>query len=297
MNWKSKLFFIGILILLTGFLGIYYVAPKGICKKPINTNYSQPDDFGMRYDPIYAISDDSLELSGDFIYPFNTESGDKPPNNTLIVIHPHKANSTISYRYIKPFSDFPLNLVTFDSRGIDKSEGDYFTFGVQESKDVSSIIDRVVELYPDMRFGIYALMDSGNVALKAMEQDKRIEYGIIEHAFETTNEYLYHYSNYDFGLSLPYISDIIKNRSLAYLNITENEVKIHPEKIDQPILLLDVDTNTPFMSKLYNTIHSKTKFYTNLSKAKFEGHYYPDFDDLYYQCLYEFIQNYALLES
>lgn len=295
MNWKCKLSFITFLLVFTAYLGVFYVAPKGICKKPKIKNYSKPDDFGMRYDLMYAISEDSLELCGDFIYPFNLSPREVPPNNTLIVIHPHKLNSTVSYRYIKPFVDYPLNIVTFDSRGIDKSEGDYFTFGAKESQDVAAIIDRILELYPDMRFGIYALMDSGNIALKAMERDKRIEYGIIEHAFSDTKEYLSHYSDYDFGLSIPYISDIIKKRSLAFLDITEDEIKIYPEKIDQPILFLDVDLKTPYMYDLYNAVKSKAKFYMNLSKAKFKGHYYPDFDDIYYQCLYEFIQNYALL--
>ncbi len=280
------------ILILIGIVGFIYVLPKVLVKLSREVSGSTAADFGLRYDKIEVLSHDSLILYGDFIYPFGREYNKETSAHSVIVLHPLKYNTKWVYPILKPLTTLDVNFITFDSRGHGRSEGHLYTMGVNEAKDVSQIIDHILSIYPDHSFGVYARSNTGNIALKAMESDKRIQYGIIEnydlHPIETIEKL-----NYD---DVVVKNNILKNfllkRSLNNLEINEKECEIDLNKIKQPVLLLQNEYNINNLEILED----------KLVNAEVYKMYFPDNPYLYTSknikgksyllkdCLFDFIQ-------
>ncbi len=290
--WLYKLIGILSVIGLTFYLGLSYVAPRVILKLSRKVSTSTAADYGMRYDKCMVVSEDSLELKGDFIFPFDIEYGEEYGNHSLIVLHEISGNTKSIYPSIKSMITLNVNFISFDSRGHGRSEGFLYTMGLKEADDISKIIDSFVEKHPDHSFGIYAKGNSANVALKAMEQDKRIHYGIVEHYFPTTEEHI-RYLNYDDVLyNSSMINHYILDNTLKYLETTKDEVMVDASSITQPILMLSTPYNYDNMSLLYDTVSSENKYLIRFEENIMLSLTARD-DDGLYNCITEFIEMYS----
>lgn len=277
---------------LTIFIGFSYVAPRVILKLSRNISRSTAADYGMRYDDCLVVSEDSLELKGDFIFPFDLEYGEKYGNHSLIVLHEITGNTKSIYPFIKSMITLNVNFISFDSRGHGRSEGHLYTMGLKEAEDITKIIDSFVEKNPDHSFGIYARGNSANVALKAMENDKRIQYGIVENYFPSTEEHL-RYLHYDDVLyNSEMVSSLILDNTLNYLETTRDEVTIHTKDITQPILMLSSPGNYRNMALLYDTVSSQNKYLIPFDENVFYAFKMRKNDELY-ECVTEFIEMYS----
>ena len=253
---------IGILsvLLLTTYIGLSYVAPRIMLKVSREIASSQAADFGMRSDEKLVVSYDSLDLKGDFIYPFKTSFGEEPENHTLLILHPIGLNSRAIYSTAKSMISFGINFVSFDSRGHGRSDGHMYTMGIKEVQDVRAIIDAIVEEHPDHSFGIYARGNSSNIALKAMENDSRIQYGVVEHFYENTTDQIQALNHDDILYSNKYLNKYLVDKTLDFLKTTEAEINVNPERIQQPLLMLANPYNYNSLCHLYEDISSEDKY-------------------------------------
>lgn len=280
-------------ILFTTYVGVSYVAPRVILKLTRHVSTSSAADYGMRYEDCLVVSEDSLDLHGDLIFPFDLEHGQAYGNHSMIVLHEISANSKSSYQTIKPLITLDVNFITFDSRGHGRSDGFMYTMGNMEADDISKIIDSFIEKHPDHSFGIYAKGNACNVALKAMENDKRIHYGIVEHYFPTIKDHMKYINNDDVVYSSNFIDGYILDNTLDYLNTSKEELAINTELITQPILMLSTPYNLSEMSLLHDSVSSENKYLMVYKENIGLTTSYPRQDEGLLSCLTEFIEMYS----
>lgn len=271
------------------FIGVFYVAPIGVLKISKTQPISSASDFGMRNEPLLIVSEDTLNLYGEIAFPFHVDPGEAPPEYALIVLHPVNSNSLKSWQLERNLISMDINLVTFDMRAHGRSEGEYFTLGQKEVTDVKATIDLVREIYPNMKFGIWALGSSGNIALKALEMYD-IQFGIIEQFYANPDEYFYVINEDDIGLQIPFIANTIIKESYVYHEISHNNLKVNPKNIHQPLLILDIENEPSEVCDLYHELETQSKIFFPTNRMKLRGHFYPNSDDEFYQCIREFIQ-------
>lgn len=291
----KKIFLLFLTLTIIAVIGFVYVLPNVLVKLSREVSGSTAADFGLRYDKMEVLSEDSLILQGDFIYPFYRNYNEPTSSHSLIVIHPLKYNTKWIYPMLKPLTTLDVNFISFDIRGHGRSEGHLFTLGVKEAKDISKVIDHVISIYPDHSFGVYARTNTGNIALKAMENDKRIQYGIIEnydlHPMETIEKMNYD----DVFIKNKSIRNFILNKTIKNLDIDESECFIDVNKVSQPILLLQNIYNKENLDVLEDKlIHAEIyKMFFPENPALL---FYKDEKDSYdvKECVSDFINTQAL---
>ncbi len=249
INFKKIVLLLSTMILII-YVGISYVLPRVILKLSREVSTSTAADFGMRYDKVEVQSDDSLILYGDFIYPFERNYNQATSSHSMIVLHPLKQNTKSVYPLLKSFNNLDVNFITFDIRAHGRSEGHLYTMGIKEAKDVSLIIDYILELHPDHSFGIYARGNTGNIALKAMENDSRIRYGIIENFYKHPLETLQRFNYDDVFVKNKTLQDYILKQSMDFLDLNIEEHQPNLQRIDRPVLLLKTEYNKPELDYL-----------------------------------------------
>jgi uncharacterized protein len=136
---------------------------------PVEAQPAVLKEFGATAETIDFVSrDKALKIQGWWI-PAQANRG------TLIVLHGLGATRQDHLRWALPLWRSGLNLVLIDLREHGASEGDFFTYGFHEWKDVAGVIDtleaRKMGGGPIVVLGISA---GGSVAVSAAAHDQRI---------------------------------------------------------------------------------------------------------------------------
>ena len=289
----TKIIAILAILVATGFIGIHFVAPRVLLKLTREVSTSTAADYGMRFDEFEILTDDSLVLKGDFIYPFHNNVSDTPPTHSVIVLHPIKKNTRSLYTFLRYFTTLNSNFITYDSRAHGRSDGHMFTLGVKEANDVSLVIDRILELHPDHSFGIYARGNTSNIALKALIQDKRIRYGVLENYFDNATETLHYLNSDDVFVESEMFNTYLLKQALKFLKVKPEEIELDLTKVDQPILILSTKYNDDKLQKLFDKISSEDKYKRRFDKNVWLLPNAKD-DEGLKECLWDFLETYAI---
>lgn len=270
-------------------VGFVYVAPKILFKISRLAYRSTPADYGMRHDAFDVLTEDSLTLYGDLIYPFKPEIEDLPNQHTLIVLHPIKQNASMIFRHLKPFSNASFNMLCYDARGHGRSEGNMYTLGIKEADDVSACIDRMLELYPNQTFGIYAIDRTGQIALAAMQADERIQYGILsDFVFDATKQLKrLHYNDLLLG---NWANQFLLDRALAQIQLSISDLPVFPSQLRQNILFLDNALNRKELQRLNNQLDSSKIEVLQLPESKLLRSYVTQLEEPMVRGITKFIE-------
>lgn len=154
----------------------------------------------------------------------------------------------------------------FDSRAHGESEGEFCTYGYYEKEDISKIIDLIKKEQADVPIGIWGNSMGGAIAIQAMENDKRIDFGIIESTFTSLKQIAYDYKKRMlFGLGSRYISNRAVDKAGEIANFNPDEVSpiAAVKNIDQPIFIAhgDADKNISYLygQQLFDALGSTDK--------------------------------------
>lgn len=278
-----------LVLLATVYIGVNYVAPRVLLKISKTSRRSTAADFGMRFDPLVVVSKDTLDLQGELVFPWQIDMDDQIPNHSLIVLHPIKTNAKYVMPFIKHFINMPFNFILMDSRGHGKSDGYIYTLGIREADDISRLIDDMTERFPDHSFGIYARGNTSNIALRAMKNDKRIRYGVVEnHYLEPKDELASMYYD-DMLFSSDFVERNLLKEALQYLDVDQNALQIDYKEITQPVLLLSTDYNYAAMSALHDELGSDSKIIQLFKDNTFLRLGYGQEDEGLKACIEEFL--------
>ncbi len=108
------------------------------------------DDFDNKWDkhPLEVVTFDNLKLNAMYIINPNATTIDGR-TKVVIVSHGHICNLIHSIKYAIPFYNMGYNVVIYDQRYFGKSEGNYCTLGINETRDLCSVIDKTREVFGD----------------------------------------------------------------------------------------------------------------------------------------------------
>lgn len=128
-----------------------------------------------------------------------------PKNNTPIatcfLLHGYLRNSNGMLKFAEPLVAAGFQTILVDSRGSGSSEGDTFTFGINESKDLIQILDYLEKnKIAKPPFFVMGVSYGATTAILFGNQDKRIESIIAIAPFSSFEVALKHYMKLGFPL-------------------------------------------------------------------------------------------------
>jgi pimeloyl-ACP methyl ester carboxylesterase len=94
---------------------------------------------------------------------------------TVILLHGIRGDKSSLLGFARRFRDAGYRAVMPDLRGHGSSSGDFLTYGMVESKDVSQLLDSVAARCGEKRFVLFGYSYGGAVAIQTAARDSRVE--------------------------------------------------------------------------------------------------------------------------
>jgi hypothetical protein len=175
-----------------------------------------PEDYKVIYERVYFNSTDGIELSGWFI-PSKNET-----DTTIIMTHEDGETKSETFDWSYELYE-KYNLLYFDFRGCGESKGNFFSYGVNEVKDIEGVIKFLRDFREDFskKIVIFASKTIGFCVLKMIKDDnikvilyEPIDdiYGYIGKKLEKTGFFIF--KNYFIKKKLGI--DFLKNESFKF---------------------------------------------------------------------------------
>jgi uncharacterized protein len=188
---------------------------------------------------------------------------------TIVYLHGIGGFKESNIPFAKTLTSEGYNVLIYDQRAHGKSGGTFCTFGENEKKDLSKMLDSLLKRLPNVPVGIHGSSMGGAVALQCLEFDERLKFGIVESTFNTLENVVVEYGRDYFKFRSRWIARRVLSKSAVIANF--NPFAIKPvescKNIEQPMLIVhgDKDENIPiaFNIENYEALKSKDKeFYT-----------------------------------
>lgn len=268
----KKTLIILIILLLIIFFIIHSIAPYSIIRPYKKKQKNSPASLSLKADKISILTFDSLKLSAYFVY-----SKQDSIIGNVILLHGIGDSKESFFPLAKFFSNLGYNSLIIDSRAHGTSEGKYCTFGFYEKEDISSAIDFIQEKQgKKANIGIFGNSMGGAIALQAMENDKRISFGIVQSTFSDLQQIVRDYQARLLKISLPIVADYVLTRAGKIASFDPE--KVNPSEsaknISQPILMIHGDSDkhisVEYAKQNFSNLKSENK---NLFIVKNGNHY------------------------
>jgi uncharacterized protein len=256
-----------ILLFIFSIIGFALIVEFALPHWPIRpwarTSNVKPSDYGLRDEPFDLEVDSGLILRG-YLIEATTKA-----KATIVYLHGIGGFKESNIPFAKTLTSEGYNVLIYDQRAHGKSGGTYCTFGENEKKDLSKMLDSLLKRLPNVPVGIHGSSMGGAVALQCLEFDERLKFGIVESTFNTLENVVVEYGRDYFKFRSRWIARRVLSKSALIANF--NPFAIKPvescKNIEQPMLIVhgDMDENIPiaFNIENYEALKSKDKeFYT-----------------------------------
>lgn len=270
----SKTFFkrfivVVVLFSVTTFLLATYVLPYAILQPKRLVLDIAPASVSENFSPVsIAISEN------DSIRGYLFEPSKQATKGTLILVHGIGGAKEHFFPLAAKLNQDGYNALVMDNRAHGNSDGLYTTYGYKEKRDISLLVDYLLQKHPDLKVGIWGSSMGGAIALQAMEQDKRIQFGIVESTFTDLPQITYDYQKrFSAGIGLRFLSDYVLAQAGVIAGFDPKSVS--PLKavknIQQPVFLAHGDQDQRITYKysemLFNNLSSKDKSFELIKGA------------------------------
>ena len=178
-----------LLILVTGYIGLYHIAPYAIVMPPrADCTAYEPEIYGVDAESVLIQTKDNIELNG-----YWSKSKQDSVRGVIIFVHGIGGCKEAYLGSASNLAEQGIASVLFDNRAHGQSSGEYSTYGFKEKQDISEIVDYIKSKNPEVPVGIWGNSLGGAIAIQAMEYDERIEFGIIESTFTDLGQIVFDY--------------------------------------------------------------------------------------------------------
>ncbi|VXB90432.1 conserved hypothetical protein [Flavobacterium sp. 9AF] len=269
-----------LLFLLLGFLFLHFYVPRFITeiKNPLIESFKrkQPpqtkDSFqntSLQGKEFQITSFDDTTISC-----YLTYSNLPVTKGTIILLHGIRSRKEHFVALSQHLSLLGYNAVAVDLRAHGQSGGTHCTFGVKEKKDISKLVDYLVEKEKiTTPIGVWGQSLGGAIGLQALGNDKRIAFGIIESTFTDFETITHDYFQFHLGFNFKPLTHYLVHRAgkIADFNPEEAKPIAYCEKITQPILLVhgnqDQRIHIQYAKENYAAIPSSQKEFLEINQA------------------------------
>lgn len=187
-------------------------------RSPLGNN---PSDYGLVAERMRFEVEAGLEIAGYFIHALTPT-----PKGTIMILHGIGSCKEHSLLKAKMAAESGFRAVIYDARAHGESEGEHCTFGIEESKDVSKILDILEVSHPtQLPYFIWGHSLGGAVALLALENEPRFKAGVIESTFTSLDQVAVDYMSNIFGFGRKKITDKLLLRMGKQANIDLLSIK------------------------------------------------------------------------
>ncbi len=154
-----------------------------------------------------AVGPPEASLSVSIVEP----SSQQPPRGTLLVLHGIWGRSLWMLGTAQMLAEEGYRAVLVDLRGHGKSTGEKVTYGIQESLDLSQVIDELEDRnLISGRLGVYGISFGAATSIQLAGRDERIEAVVAVAPFSTMRDVVPDYSR----TVLPGIERLIPNETI-----------------------------------------------------------------------------------
>jgi pimeloyl-ACP methyl ester carboxylesterase len=167
------------------------------------------------------------------------------PKGTILAIHGFRDEMEWFTCKGRALSRHGYRTILFDLRGQGGSTGDYLTFGVQESKDVVSLIDALQQRGEIVGpIGVWGMSYGASTAIMAASRDSRIKAAVAVAPFESMRSIVPHFvrllvPGYGWCLLDSEIDDLVRTRAdQAGFDPDEADMTLAAGGSASPLLLL-----------------------------------------------------------
>ncbi|REG87780.1 serine aminopeptidase S33 family [Winogradskyella sediminis] len=280
-NRITKIFKRTFLILfVVGLLIFYFIFPRFIIERrnPIlesfktqniyNDTIHQEDASMLKRKKLTFLTYDNLEQSALLTYTHIAK-----PKGTIILLHGSSHTKVHFYDLSKFLATNGFNSVAVDIRGFGESEGQFFTFGVKESKDVKKLVDVLIHREGLNNIGVWGQSVGGALALQSMGSDHRIAYGISESTYTDLKSNIQGFFKRHTGFNLALVSNFLVDRAGHIGDFDPNDASPikYSKQIIQPTLIIhggqDEAIDISNSETIFSTIKSKDKEFIEVESA------------------------------
>lgn len=233
-------------------------------KNTLNINRNQE----IKRKIISINSFDDIKLSARITY-----SSLDSVKGTIILLHGIRSNKNHFINLNGFLSENGYNSVALDLRAHGESQGKFCSFGVNEKKDVKSLVDYLYEYEKLEQIGIWGQSLGGAISLQAMGVDKRIKFGIVESSFSDFKTIVNDYFNLHAGFSFAPFSNYLANRAGKISGFDPDDARPikYCEDIKQPVLIVhgnkDERINIKYGQENFSKIKSIDKEFLIINSA------------------------------
>ncbi len=257
--------FVGIVIAFV----INNVLPYAILQPQRVKAFNYLEVLNQDYKAISLLSKDSISLQGYYV-----KSNVDTTYASIILVHGIGGCKEHFSKLATDLANKGYASWLFDNRAHGESGGKYTTYGFFEKYDVSRIIDAIEKEDPKSKIGIWGNSLGGAIAIQAIENDKRIDFGIIESTFTDLNQIVQDYQRrYTYGFGFNWVCDQTLEKAGEIAGFNPNHVKpIESVKnINCPVLIAhgneDANIRYEYGRELFNNLKAKDKVFITVEKA------------------------------
>ncbi len=267
----------GFLFLMLSFVTVHFYIPKFIVEPNNSTIHlikllkdNKTHNNSSKTANVSHVNTEGFTIKGRY----NLSNEYRPNLGTIILIHGIRGNKTYFQKLATKLNLNGYNTFAIDLRAHGESSGKYCTFGAKEKYDVKLAIDYLKQEFSISDFiGVWGQSLGGSVALQAMANDTRIQFGIIEStyaSYETiTHEYIKRLVGFDLSCFTSYLTK--RAATIASFTLIDANTTIACKKITQPVLIAhgtkDIHIPIQYGKMNYEALSSKNKIFLAIEGA------------------------------
>jgi pimeloyl-ACP methyl ester carboxylesterase len=203
----------------------------------------------------------------------------QPPRGTILMLHGVLDRSVILLPAAGKLADAGYRAVLVDLRGRGRSTGKYMTFGVQEAKDLSQVIDALAQRgLLAGNLGVYGISYGATTSIHLAAVDRRVRAVVAVEPFSTAREEVPHFGR----VMVPgigwLISDKVYQESLdeagriAHYDPDEADAVKAIQRTSAPVLLIHGKNDLVVPHQQSERLHAAARDHSQLVLVPYLGH-------------------------
>jgi pimeloyl-ACP methyl ester carboxylesterase len=201
------------------------------------------------------------------------------PRGTILVIHGVLARSATMLPAARSLADAGYRAVLVDLRGHGRSTGKYMTFGVQEAKDLSQVIDALERRgLLAGRLGVYGISYGATTSIHLAAVDRRVRAVVAVEPFATAREEVPHFARVmapGIGLLIPdatYQRSLDEAGRIAHYDPDEADAVKAIGRTSAPVLIVHGTNDWIVPHRQGERLHAAAPNHSELVSVPYLGH-------------------------
>ena len=224
---------------------------------------SSPSSYNLKWNDISITVEDTLILKGWYIF-----TNSKQALGTIFMLHGISSCRASQLQMASVLADEGFNVVLYDARAHGYSGGINCTYGYNEVKDLSRLIDSVAFRFPKSApFAVFGHSLGASVGVQALAADKRLVCGVFEAPFANLKEIVRDYFAQKIYFRINSIPDASLKTAgrIAGFNTESIDPAISAKSIYKPVMIVhgvqDKKVSPSYGKRIFDNIPSRNKIW------------------------------------